>query len=69
MRNINSTRTSGERLANLATDARLAGVRGKYFIGDRVGRSSEESYDEQKAKLLWNVSQELAGLRTEEQII
>lgn len=67
--NINSTRTSGKHLANLAADARLAGVRGKYFIGDRVGRSSEESYDEQKAKLLWNVSQELAGLRNEEQII
>ena len=67
--NVNSTKTSGKNLANLVTDARFARARGKYFIGDRVGRSSEESYDEQKAKLLWNVSQELAGLRNEEQII
>jgi hypothetical protein len=63
VRNINSTKTSGKNLANLVTDARLAGARGKYFVGDRVSRSSVESYDEQKAKLLWNVSQELAGLQ------
>jgi light-dependent protochlorophyllide reductase len=69
LRNINSPKTSGKYLANLVTDARFAGARGKYFVGDRVSRSSEESYDEQKAKLLWNVSQELAGLRNEEQII
>ena len=67
--NVHSSKTSGKNLANLVTNVRFAGARGKYFIGDRVGRSSEESYDGQKAILLWNVSQELAGLRNEEQII
>jgi light-dependent protochlorophyllide reductase len=67
--NVHSSKTSGKNLANLVTNVRFAGARGKYFIGDRVGCSSEESYDGQKAKLLWNVSRELAGLRNEERII
>jgi hypothetical protein len=63
--NVNSARTSGRRLAALAGDPRFEGVTGAYFEGRREIRSSAESYDRDKARDLWETSEQLllqAGL-------
>ena len=57
--NVNSTRTSGQRLAALAADARFDGVTGAYFEGLRPIRSSVDSYDRNKALDLWETSERL----------
>jgi NAD(P)-dependent dehydrogenase (short-subunit alcohol dehydrogenase family) len=44
------------------TDPGLEGVGGKFIVDGRVKRSSEESYDEAKAKHLWERSWEWCGL-------
>jgi hypothetical protein len=57
--NVNSTRSSGARLAALATDSRFDNVTGAYFEGTRQIRSSEDSYDRDKALDLWETSEQL----------
>lgn len=47
----------------LAADPALEGVSGKYFRDGRELRSSPRSYDEQSARRLWEVSEQLTGLR------
>lgn len=61
MRNVHSTRKSGERLARLATDSAIT-ENGKYFSDGREMRSSELSYDRANAEDLWKTSWELTGL-------
>jgi len=46
----------------LASSPKVQEVSGKYFMDKRQKRSSEESYNEQMAKRLWEVSAELTGL-------
>lgn len=58
--NVNSTRTSGRRLAALASDAKYDGVTGTYFEGDKAIRSSADSYDQALARDLWETSERLA---------
>jgi light-dependent protochlorophyllide reductase len=58
---VNSTAASGTRLAALAADGRYAAVSGVYFDGLKQVRSSEESYDEAKARDLWETSERLIG--------
>ena len=58
--NVNSTRTSGARLAALVSDPRFDGVTGAYFEGKRQIRSSADSYDRDKALDLWETSEQLA---------
>jgi light-dependent protochlorophyllide reductase len=57
--NVNSTRSSGERLAALTADARFDGVTGAYFEGKREILSSQDSYDREKARDLWETSEQL----------
>lgn len=46
----------------LASSPDVQRVSGKYFMDKRQKRSSEESYNEEVAKRLWEVSAELTGL-------
>jgi len=48
------------------TDPYLEGVSGRYFEIDQDARSSEESYDLEKAGELWEESAVLVGLVPEE---
>jgi light-dependent protochlorophyllide reductase len=60
--NVNTRRQSGRALAALVADPAFADVTGRYFQGSREIRSSEESYEEEKARELWRTSAELLGL-------
>jgi light-dependent protochlorophyllide reductase len=57
--NVNSTRTSGSRLAALAVDPAFEGISGRYYEGAREIRSSHDSYDKAKALDLWQTSERL----------
>jgi NAD(P)-dependent dehydrogenase (short-subunit alcohol dehydrogenase family) len=46
----------------LASSPEVEGVTGKYFINKEVRESSEESYDEQNAKKLWNITEKMTKL-------
>ena len=67
--NVNTMSQSGEALATLITDPELANVTGKYFSGFNAIASSVESYDEDKAKQLWNSSIKLAQLDRDEIVV
>jgi light-dependent protochlorophyllide reductase len=56
---VNSTRTSGRRLAALVHDARFDAVTGAYFSGSKQIASSKDSYDVDKARDLWETSERL----------
>ncbi len=45
-----------------ATDPRFEGVGGKFIVDGKERRSSDESYDEEKARRLWDVSWAWCGL-------
>lgn len=47
----------------LATSPVVEGVSGKYFIDEKAVVSSPASYDEAIARRLWEVSEEMTGLR------
>lgn len=57
--NVNSARVSGNRLAALAHDPAFDGVSGTYYEGTKAIRSSVESYDQNKARDLWETSERL----------
>ncbi|MHA0288822.1 SDR family NAD(P)-dependent oxidoreductase [Mycobacterium sp. C3-094] len=59
--NVNSTTTSGKRLAALVHDARYDGITGTYYEGARPIRSSADSYDTAKALDLWATSEHLVA--------
>ncbi len=61
MRNANTPRTSGRRLAALASGG-LGEATGKYFSGGREYSSSEQSYDRGNATDLWVASARMTGL-------
>jgi retinol dehydrogenase 14 len=46
----------------LASSPEVEGVTGKYFVGRREERTSDESYDRAAAARLWKISEELTGL-------
>ncbi len=60
--NMNAIPRSAARLVRMVDDAAYAGVSGKYVTRGRALPSSDTSYDEAKARELWNLSCELAGL-------
>lgn len=64
--NVNSTRSSGARLAALVCDPRFDDVTATYFEGKRPIRSSADSYDRQKALDLWETSERLLTLEKAE---
>ncbi|TMI08349.1 SDR family oxidoreductase [Candidatus Bathyarchaeota archaeon] len=57
-----SPESSAKRILYVATSPDLDGVTGKYFTKMRETRSSPESYDDDSAKRLWLVSEQLAKL-------
>lgn len=57
---------SGAALARVAADPALEGVSGRYWEIGHEARSSAESYDEARARALWDDSARLAGLRRDE---
>ena len=46
-----------------ATDPALEGVGGRFIVDGKEKRSSDESYDEAKARRLWELSREWCGLK------
>jgi hypothetical protein len=66
---VNTASRSGRNLARLVVDPALEGVTAKYFVRRKQVPSSTESYNEQKAKELWEGSAELGGLRPTETIL
>ena len=57
-----SPETSAKRILYVATSPDLEGVTGKYFTKMHEAKSSQESYDDDSAKRLWLVSEQLAKL-------
>ena len=49
-------------LAYTATDPAMEGVGGKFIVDCKEKRSSDESYDEQKARKMWEMSRQWCGL-------
>ena len=47
----------------LASSPEVDGISGKYFVKKKEARSSPESYDVEKQKKLWSVSEDLTGLK------
>lgn len=56
---VRGTRQSGRDLAALAADRTYEGVTGRYFDGSKPTDSSEDSYDRNKARDLWETSERL----------
>jgi retinol dehydrogenase-14 len=46
----------------LASSPDVEGVNGKYYVDCREHRSSTESYDQDAARNLWEVSAKIAGV-------
>jgi uncharacterized protein (DUF2147 family) len=61
--NIHTPDTSGRAMADMVDGKDWAGVSGRYAEGRKIIPSSEESYDEAKARRLWEVSEALVGER------
>jgi light-dependent protochlorophyllide reductase len=63
---VSTMRKSGESLARMVTDPVLADTSGCYFPSHthwEEAKSSDESYDVDKARALWSASERLSGLR------
>ena len=45
-----------------ATDPALEGIGGKFIVDGKEKRSSDDSYDEEKARFLWEMSREWCGI-------
>jgi NAD(P)-dependent dehydrogenase (short-subunit alcohol dehydrogenase family) len=58
---VRSAKRSGRDLAALAADPLYAEVSGRYFDGGKQTRSSEDSYDAEKARDLWETSERLVA--------
>ncbi len=67
--NVNTVSTSGKHLARLVLDPQLINVTGKYFSGLHEIPSSQESYDSDKARELWEGSTELVKLASDETLL
>src|SRR5437899_4987544 len=57
-----SPATAAKRIIYVATSRDLEGVTGEYFSKIRAVKSSQESYDDDSAKLLWHMSEQLTKL-------
>ncbi len=66
LENAKDSKTMGSILAKLVLDPSLDRVTGQYFDGLEEVRSSDESYDEQKATELWESSAKLIELSPKE---
>lgn len=59
---VNSTRTSGRRLAALVHESQFSDTTGTYFSGGEQAASSQDSYDAGLAEDLWQTSEQLVSL-------
>jgi NAD(P)-dependent dehydrogenase (short-subunit alcohol dehydrogenase family) len=59
--NIHTPEDSGRAMADMVDGKDWAGISGRYAEGRKIIPSSEESYDEAKARRLWEVSEALLG--------
>src|SRR6267378_8695326 len=57
-----SPATAAKRILYVATSADLDGVNGKYFTKKHEATSSQESYEDDSAKRLWQISEQLTKL-------
>ena len=57
-----SPETAAQRILYVATAPDLNDVNGKYFTKMHEAKSSQESYDEDSAKRLWQISKQLTKL-------
>jgi len=57
-----SPETAAKRILYVATSPDLEGVNGKYFTKMHAAKSSQESYDDDSAKRLWQMSEQLTRL-------
>jgi len=57
-----SPETASKRILYVATSPDLEGVNGKYFTKMHEVKSSQESYDDDSAKRLWQISEQLTKL-------
>ncbi len=60
---MSTVRQGAEAVERLATSSDLRGVTGRYFDGQREARAERQAYDPKARKKLWNLSEELAGLK------
>ncbi|RMH01141.1 MAG: SDR family oxidoreductase [Chloroflexi bacterium] len=58
-------RKGAETSVYLASSPEVEGVTGKYFDKKKAVRSSAISYDEEVARRLWEISEEMTGVKTE----
>lgn len=56
--------TGARAIARLALSRELEGISGKYFNGMRMVKSSTKSYDQEAAKQLWEISENLTHIQT-----
>ena len=54
--NVHTVQESGDALARLVTDPEQDATTGRYFEGRRQIRSSDESYNDERAEELWTAS-------------
>src|SRR4029077_15204529 len=59
-----SAQTAAKRVLYVATSPELEGVTGKYFTKMHEVKSSQESYDEDSARRLWQISEQLTNMST-----
>lgn len=57
-----SPESAAKRILYVATSADIEGVTGKYFTKMHEVKSSQESYDDDSAKRLWQISEQLTKL-------
>jgi len=59
--NVHTVQESGDALARLVTDPEQDATTGRYFEGRRQIRSSDESYNDERAEELWTASMALTA--------
>ncbi|MBP5977916.1 hypothetical protein HW132_35785 [Brasilonema sp. CT11] len=64
--NTNLPSTSGLNLGSLAISEKYEGVTGKYFEGQKEIKSSDDSYDENRAQELWTESVKFSNVTSDE---
>jgi NAD(P)-dependent dehydrogenase (short-subunit alcohol dehydrogenase family) len=57
-----SPKTAAKRILYVATSPELEGVTGEYFTKMHEAKSSQESYEDDSAKRLWQISEQLTKL-------
>ncbi len=61
---LKSAKEGAETAIYLASAPEVEGITGKYFEDKAEKKSADESYDEAKARLLWETTSKLVGLTT-----